>query len=87
MDRGRLELMWWHDATVHALAFEESDDQAALLINLDYIVRWIEPQPPSRNSSFLVAPATLVFENVPLGLSHGLVQKHDPYVPPRSCGS
>ncbi len=48
--------MGWHDATVHALAFEESDDQASLLIDLDYIVRWIEPQPPSRYFSFLVAP-------------------------------
>jgi hypothetical protein len=56
--------MGWHDASVHAIAFEESDDRAALLLDLDYIVRWIEPQPPSQYFSFLVAPATLVFENV-----------------------
>jgi hypothetical protein len=55
------DVMGWHDATVHAIAFEESDDRAALLIDLDYIVRWIEPQPLSRSFSFLVAPATLVF--------------------------
>ena len=58
------ELMGWHDATIHAIAFEWSDDQAALLIDLDYIVHWIKPQPPSQAFSFLVAPATLVFENV-----------------------
>ena len=58
------DVMGWHDATVHGIAFEESDDRSALLIDLDYVVRWIEPEPPSKYFSFLVAPATLVFENV-----------------------
>jgi hypothetical protein len=58
------DVMGWHDATIHAIAFEETDDRAALLLDLDYVVRWIEPQPPSPGFSFLVAPATLVFENV-----------------------
>jgi hypothetical protein len=58
------DVMGWHDATVHALAFEETDDRAALLFDLDYIVRWLEPRPPSQYFSFFVAPATLVFENV-----------------------
>jgi hypothetical protein len=58
------ETMGWHDATVHAIAFEEDNDQAELLVDLDYIVRWIDPQPPSKYFTFLVAPATLVFENV-----------------------
>jgi len=58
------EQMGWHDATVHAIAFRESDDVGELLLDLDYIVRWIDPQPPSEYFRFLVAPATLVFENV-----------------------
>lgn len=57
-------LMGWHDATVHAIAFNADDDHAELVLDVDYIVRWIDPQPPSKYFSFLVAPATLVFENV-----------------------
>lgn len=56
--------MGWHDATVHAIAFHENDDDAEFLLDLDYIVRWIDPQPPTEHFTFLVAPATLVFENV-----------------------
>src|SRR5688572_6075704 len=59
-----LERMGWHDATVHGIAFREVGDDAELLLDLDYIVRWIDPQPPSRSYTFLVAPATPVFENV-----------------------
>jgi hypothetical protein len=65
------ETMGWHDATVHAIAFqedalraEEDERDAELLLDLDYIVRWIHPEPSSECFSFLVAPATLVFESV-----------------------
>jgi hypothetical protein len=56
--------MGWHDATVHAIGFEEVGDRALLMLDLDYIVRWIDPQPPHEYFTFFVAPATLVFENV-----------------------
>jgi hypothetical protein len=56
--------MGWHDATVHAIAFHEDEQNAELLLDLDYIVRWIDPEPPAEHLTFLVAPATLVFENV-----------------------
>ena len=61
---GDFDMMGWHDATVHAIAFHEDEQDAELLLDLDYIVRWIDPEPPAEYFSFLVAPATLVFENV-----------------------
>jgi hypothetical protein len=54
----------WHDARVHAIAFHEDEQDAELLLDLDYIVRWIDPEPPAEYFSFLIAPATLVFEKV-----------------------
>ena len=61
---GDFDRMRWHDATVHAIAFHEDDQDAELLLDIDYIVRWIDPEPPAEHFTFLVAPATLVFENV-----------------------
>lgn len=58
------EKMGWHDAALHAVAFQDNEDTAELLLDLDYIVRWIEPEPPREHYKFIVAPATLVFENV-----------------------
>src|SRR6266550_2747235 len=58
------EAMGWHDATVHAIGFDQDEESARLLFDIDYIVRWIDPVPPSEYYSFLIAPATLVFENV-----------------------
>ena len=57
--------MGWHDATVHAIGFDEDKLWAErLLLDLDYIVESIEPAAPDESFSFLVAPATLVFEGV-----------------------
>jgi hypothetical protein len=61
---GDFDTMSWHDATVHAIAFHEGEQDDRLLLDLDYIVRWLHPEPPARGFTFLVAPATLVFENV-----------------------
>ena len=38
---GDFDRMGWHDARVHAIAFHEDEDNAELLLDLDYIVRWI----------------------------------------------
>src|SRR5439155_21640447 len=56
--------MNWHDATVHGIAFREEAGGADLLLDIDYIARWIEPVPPSEYFTFLVGPATLVFRDV-----------------------
>jgi hypothetical protein len=57
------EAMDWHDSCVHAVAVED-DGWSRLLLDLDYIVKAVHPEPPERALSFWVAPATLVFENV-----------------------
>ncbi|MFI6407525.1 hypothetical protein [Streptomyces sp. NPDC050548] len=57
--------MGWHDATVHGLSVQPTDDVLPrLLLDLDYIVRWVHPVPPATHFSFWVAPATLVFDDV-----------------------
>jgi hypothetical protein len=55
--------MGWHDSCVHAVAVED-DGWSRLLLDLDYIVGWVRPEPPETAMRFWVAPATLVFENV-----------------------
>jgi hypothetical protein len=58
-------VMGSHDATVHAIGFDEDQPWAErLLLDLDYIVEWIEPAAPDESFTFFVAPATLVFEGV-----------------------
>ncbi len=55
--------MGWHDSCVHAMAVED-DGRSRLLLDLDYIVNSVRPEPPEIAWRFSVAPATLVFENV-----------------------
>jgi hypothetical protein len=59
-------VMGWHDCRVHAISVGEYDDDtlppARLLMDLDYIVRWVDPVRPASHFTFWVAPATLVFE-------------------------
>ena len=58
--------MGWHDCRIHALSVAEYDDDtmppARLLLDVDYIVRWVNPVRPSKYFSFWIAPATLVFD-------------------------
>ncbi|MGX6608169.1 hypothetical protein ACWKSP_39515 [Micromonosporaceae bacterium Da 78-11] len=60
------ETMGWHDCRIHAVSIGEYDDQtlppARLLLDLDYIVRWVQPARGERHFTFWIAPATLVFE-------------------------
>ena len=55
--------MDWHDACVHAVGVEDQG-RSRLLLDLDYIVSWVRPEPSETALRFSVAPATLVFENV-----------------------
>ncbi|MFG3498120.1 hypothetical protein [Streptomyces sp. NPDC047928] len=55
------EAMGWHDATVHGLYVQETDaDLPRLLLDLNYIVRWVHPVRPAKHFSFWISPATLV---------------------------
>jgi hypothetical protein len=57
--------MGWHDATVHALHIQQTDELLPrMLLDIDYIVRWIHPDGTDQYFSFWVSPATLVFEDV-----------------------
>jgi hypothetical protein len=56
------EVMGWHDPPIHALAF--LPDQFEFVLDIDYILEWVHPQPSETYFKFWVAPATLVFENV-----------------------
>jgi hypothetical protein len=58
------EEMGWHDATIHGLSAQVTEGASRLLLDLDYIVRWVQPVPPAVHFSFWVAPATLVFRDV-----------------------
>jgi hypothetical protein len=55
--------MSWHDNEVHAIALEPAlPEPGRLLLDIDYIVQWVPPPPPSRLISFWICPATLVFD-------------------------
>lgn len=58
--------MGWHDCRIHAVSVGEYDDDtlppARLLLDLDYIVRWVSPAHRGKHFTFWIAPATLVFE-------------------------
>jgi len=59
------EEMGWHDATVHGLYVQETDDVLPrLLFDLDYIVQWVHPARGEKHFRFWISPATLVFEGV-----------------------
>ncbi|WP_410604270.1 hypothetical protein [Amycolatopsis sp. lyj-90] len=59
-------VMGWHDCRIHAVGVTEYEDDTVpptrLLLDLDYIVRWVDPVAPEKHFTFWIAPATLVFE-------------------------
>ncbi|MGI4760845.1 MAG: hypothetical protein ACRYF0_09070 [Janthinobacterium lividum] len=70
------ELMGWHDSIIYGLSlindFETKESE--LMLDIDYIFQWNNPEPPSTHFTFWVAPCTLVFKNVlnvQLGLDSG----------------
>ncbi|MFJ4851143.1 hypothetical protein [Streptomyces sp. NPDC088733] len=62
------DAMGWHDVTIHGICVQPgaSDDSPLprLLLDIDYIVRWVHPVPPETHFSLWIAPSTLVFEDV-----------------------
>ncbi|MGW0214749.1 hypothetical protein ACWDXH_10170 [Micromonospora chokoriensis] len=58
--------MGWHDCRIHALSIGDGTDNelppARLLLDLDYIVRWVQPEGEDQRFTFWIAPATLVFD-------------------------
>lgn len=59
------EVMGWHDCRVHAVSIGVREDGfpwQRVLLDLDYIVRWVDPAFARRHFTFWIAPATLVFD-------------------------
>lgn len=56
------ERMGWHDSQVYAFAF--SPETFELLLDIDYIFQWVQPEPGEEFFKFWVAPVTLIFQNV-----------------------
>jgi hypothetical protein len=55
--------MSWHDNAVHAIAWHPlAENPGALLLDIDYILGVVRPEPPDRSLSSWISPATLVFE-------------------------
>lgn len=54
------ETMGWHDCRIHALALAGHD----LMLDIDYIFKWVWPATDGERCRFWVSPATLVFKNV-----------------------
>ncbi len=70
------EKMGWHDVRVHGIAryekVERDEEKGSeghfsgvdLLLDIDYILKWVKPEASKRNYEFWVAPSTLVFEGI-----------------------
>jgi hypothetical protein len=54
--------MGWHDARLYA--FTVLPESFELVMDVDYITKWVHPVPPETHFSFWVAPATLVLHDV-----------------------
>jgi len=61
-DDGDFEQMSWHDATIYGIAFGPNEFELSL--DIDYIFKWAHPLEGEEFFRFLVAPCTLVFQNV-----------------------
>jgi hypothetical protein len=58
------EIMGWHDSNIYGLTIEKGEDNwtADLLLDIDYIFKWIQPVPPAQTFTFWIAPCTLIFK-------------------------
>lgn len=54
--------MGWHDVVIHGVAFDT--DAFELLLDIDYMFAWVDPEPPAKHFTFWLSPATLVFRDV-----------------------
>jgi hypothetical protein len=56
------EIMGWHDSTIHAIALPT--DAFELALDIDYILKWVDPVEGQTHFRFWVSPATLAFWNL-----------------------
>lgn len=59
------EVMGWHDNFIYGLATEIDNDEepwkSRLVFDVDYIFKWVDPQPPNIYYTFWISPCTLIF--------------------------
>lgn len=55
------EVMGWHDSRVWAMV--AAAERLEFAMDLDYIFKWVHPEPGETHFKFWVAPVTMVFEN------------------------
>jgi hypothetical protein len=59
------DVMGWHDCRVHAVSIGQAEDGFPwnrVLLDLDYIVKWVDPASGQKHFTFWITPATLVFD-------------------------
>ncbi|WP_030263924.1 hypothetical protein [Streptomyces sp. NRRL B-24484] len=59
--------MGWHYVTIHGLCVQpgaSADALPRLVLDIDYIIKWVHPVAPEKHFSFWIAPSTLAFEDV-----------------------
>ena len=56
------EHMSWHDVVVHGLLVHP--EKWEIILDIDYILEWFEPETSGVPYSFSIAPATLIFHDV-----------------------
>jgi hypothetical protein len=55
------DVMGWHDSRLYG--FTVLPESFEFVFDIDYIVKWVKPEPADQYFSFWVAPATLVFRD------------------------
>lgn len=55
------EIMGWHDTTIWSMLADT--DNYEFLLDIDYIFKWVDPNPGEIYFKFWVAQATMIFEN------------------------
>src|SRR5437868_14837664 len=66
-----LQILGWHDVKIYGVQFNED-----LLLDIDYIFKWNDPEIEGFPFTFWISPATLIFKR-PIGLSFELTQSFD----------
>ncbi len=70
--------MGWHDSMIHGISFNADGKNfvSDFILDIDYIFKWVTPEPPSEYCTFFVAPCTLVFSefsNLKIGIETGRI--------------
>lgn len=67
------EEMGWHDNKIYAMAFGLNEYE--ITFDIDYILKWTNPEENETHFKFIVVPAVLVFRNVyDLNISFSLLE-------------